>query len=191
MMNSESHQDPLNNSFSDSVIKRLSIILVILSLLCKSTSLPNLEKDKTKLGIVIVSAELAILLEKICFVWSATRDVVLRKFYLSNFYRYGLDFQINCNNTTSLICILLCGDVATNPGPLKQLKCVTLNSRSLKSLHETATGRSISNIHCFHDLVYGDDIDVICVNKTWLNGNISSLELLNDNFTIYCKDCTA
>ena len=115
---------------NDSVIKRLLIILVILSLSRKSTSLPNLEKDKTKLGIVNVSAELAILLEKICLVWSATRDVVLRKFYLPNFYRYGLDFKINCNNTTSLICIL-CGDVATNPGPLKQLKCVTLNSRSL------------------------------------------------------------
>ena len=69
--------------------------------------------------------------------------------------------------------------------------CVTLNSRSLKSLHKTATGRSISNIHCFQDLVYGDDIDVICVNETWLNGNISSLELLNDNFTIYRKDRTA
>ena len=72
MMNSESHQDPLNNSFSDSVIKRLSIILVILSLLRKSTFLPNLEKDKTKLGIVNVGTELAILPEKICFVWSAT-----------------------------------------------------------------------------------------------------------------------
>ena len=61
----------------------------------------------------------------------------------------------------------------------------------LKSLHKTATGRSISNIHCFQDLVYGDDIDVICVNETWLNGNISSLELLSDNFTIYRKDRTA
>ena len=189
-MNSESHQRFLNNSFSDSVIKRLLIFFVILSLSRKLTSLPNLVKDKTKLGIVNVSAELAILPEKICFVWSTTRDVVLRKFCPPNFYRYGLHFKINCNNTTSLICILLCGNVATNPGPLKQLKCVTLNSRSLKSLHKTATGRSISNIHCFQDLVYGDDIDVICVNETWLNGNISSLELLNDNFTIYRKDRT-
>ena len=143
------------------------------------------------LGIVNVSAELTILPEKICFAWSATRDVALRKFYLPNFYRYGLDFKISCNNTTSLICILLCGDVVTNPGPSKQFKCVTLNSRSLKSLHKTATGRSISNIQCFQDLVYSDDIDVVCVNETWLNGNISSLELLNDNFTIYHKDCTA
>ena len=119
----------------------------------------------------------------------SNHDVVLRKFYLPNFYCHGLDFKIICNFTTSLICILLRGAVATNPGPLKQLKCVTLNSQSLKSFHKTATGRS--NIHCFQDLVYGDDIDIICVNETWLNGNISSLELLNDNFTIYHKDCTA
>ena len=91
MMNSESHQRSLNNSFSDSVIKRLLIFFVILSLLRKLTSLPNLVKDKTKLGIIVnVSAELAILPEKICFVWSTTRDVVLRKFCLPNFFHYGL-----------------------------------------------------------------------------------------------------
>ena len=48
-----------------------------------------------------------------------------------------------------------------------------------------------SNIRCFQDLVYGDDIDVIYVNETWLNGNIPNLELLNDDFTIYLKDRTA
>jgi hypothetical protein len=36
-----------------------------------------------------------------------------------------------------------------------------------------ATETIISNIHCFQDLVYGDDIDIICVNETWLNENIS------------------
>ena len=65
----------------------------------------------------------------------------------------------------------LCSDVATNPGSLKHLKCVTLNAQSLKSLHKTGTETIISNIHCFQGLVYGDDIDITCVNETWLNEN--------------------
>lgn len=95
--------------------------------------------------------------------------------------------------------ILLAGDVAKNPGPYstskletnpgsKHVKCVTLNARSLKSLHRTTTGTSISNINCFQDLVYGDDIDIICVNETWLDKNISNFELLKDDYTIYRKD---
>ena len=127
--------------------------------------------------------------KKLAIVWAATRVGVLRKNNLPKFHRYSLDFDINNNYAGLFLCIFLCGDVATNPDSQKIIKCITLNARSLKSLHRTAHGTSISNISCFQDLVYEDDADIVCVNKTWLDKNISfNSELLSDKYSIYRKD---
>ena len=97
---------------------------------------------------------------------------------------------------TSLL--LLCGDIASHPGPSSlsldgsqksSVKCLVLNARSLKSFHKTTTeNKTISNLQRFQDLVYADDSDVVCVNETWLNEEISNSELLHDGYIIYRKD---
>ena len=92
------------------------------------------------------------------------------------------------------MCILLAGDIATNPGPAppsKQLpiKCATINARSLKSIHKDVTTNSIiCNLQRFQDFVYGENLDVVCVNETLLNENISNSEILNSDYIIFRKD---
>ena len=82
------------------------------------------------------------------------------------------------------LCILLAGDIATNPGPTCKttnfsIKCATVNARSLKSVHKDVTTNStICNLERFQDFVYGENLDVVCVNETWLNENISNVEIL-------------
>jgi exonuclease III len=92
------------------------------------------------------------------------------------------------------LCILLAGDIASNPGPAppsKQLpiKCATINARSLKNIHKDVTTNSIiRNLQRFQDFVYGENLDVVCVNETWLNENISNSEILNSDYNIFRKD---
>ena len=40
----------------------------------------------------------------------------------------------------------------------------------------------------FQDLVYSENPDVVCVNETWLNKDISDSEILHSGYTIYRKD---
>ena len=128
--------------------------------------------------------------------WTSTRDKILRKQVMLSYHRYGLQFEIRNKNLHLLLCILLAGDIATNPGPNSSqsnsktkapLKCLLINARSLKSQHKQ--GNEISNnIARFQDLVYSEDNDIICVTKTWLNSNISISEILNEGYEIFRKD---
>jgi hypothetical protein len=62
-----------------------------------------------------------------------TRYIKLRKLNLSTKYRYGLDLQTNRKNSHTIICILLAGDIAINPGPfnLRPIK----NEKGLSFCH--------------------------------------------------------
>ena len=171
----------------------LLTVLVILSLSQTFTSFQRPRSNKTSKNIYVCS-DLVLIPEKLAILWAATFDGVLRKCNLPIFCPYGLDFNINNNYAGFFYSVLLCGDVATNPGPRKEIKCVSLNARSLKSLHRTAHGTGISNINCFQDLAYEDNADVdrtMCstyVYETWLDINIFNSELLSDDYSIYRKD---
>jgi hypothetical protein len=66
---------------------------------------------------ILISSELAILPDKLCFIWASTRDRKLRKFALPDKHRYGLEFHISRKCSHAVLLILLAGDIATNPGP--------------------------------------------------------------------------
>ena len=66
---------------------------------------------------VNINPSLTAVPEKVCWIWTAKRDVVLRKLYYTIGYHYGLTLQIARNTPHLYLCILLAGDVATNPGP--------------------------------------------------------------------------
>ena len=65
-----------------------------------------------------------------------------------------------------------------------------MDARSLKSYHKDSTinWQSVRNLHRFQDLLYAETSDVICVNETWLNQNISNSEILHTGFTIFRRD---
>ena len=66
-----------------------------------------------------------------------------------------------------------------------KINYLVMNARSLKSYHKDSTTnwQSVCNLHdCFQDLVYAENSEVIYVNETWLNQNISNFETLNSGF---------
>ena len=135
-----------------------------------------------------ISSELTSLSERLSCLWTSTRDKNVRKHAMLSYHRYGLQFENKNRNLHLLLCILLAGDIATNPGPnptqpnLKtnsHLKCLLTNARSLKSQHKQGN-EIINNVNCFQDLVYSEDSDVVCVSETWLNSDISNSEILDD-----------
>jgi exonuclease III len=56
------------------------------------------------------------------------------------------------------------------------------------STHKLTESETVCNLNCFQDLVYSEQIDIVCVNETWLNGNIDDSEILNSDYTILRKD---
>ena len=77
---------------------------------------------KTSIDSFVISSELAVLPEKRCYIWTATRDVKQRKLNYPEKFRYGLNFKLNLKLLHVFLLILLAGDVATNPGPCSLLK---------------------------------------------------------------------
>ena len=97
------------------------------------------------------------------------------------------------------MCILLVGDIATNPvaacnstgirSQNSQLKSLVLNARGLKSINrDEVSNQAVCNLQRFQNLVYNEKSDVICVSETWLNNSISNEDILHSGFTIYRKD---
>ena len=91
---------------------------------------------------------------------------------------------------------LISGDINPNHGPISALtagkiNCLVKNARSfLKRYHKDSTTnwQSVCNLLRFQDLVYAENSDVLCVNETWLNQNISNSEILHSGFTIFGRD---
>ena len=98
------------------------------------------------------------------------------------------------NNSDATFRLLMSGDINSNPGPVSistagKNNCLVMNARSLKSITKTAqqTGNPcVTSIAS--GLVHAENSDVICVNETWLNQNISNSEILHSGFTIFRRD---
>jgi hypothetical protein len=136
-------------------------------------------------NICSISPELVSTSNRLCCLWSSTCDNTLRKstFPLMCNHRYGLQFNIANSNLHLLLCILLAGDIATNPGPAcnsTSLRCLSFNAQSLGS-HNSNT----SNLKSFQDL---ENLDVITIKETWLNDKIFDNEILPNRYNIIRKD---
>ena len=99
------------------------------------------------------------------------------------------------NNSDATFRLLMSGDINLNHGPVSastagKINCLVMNARSLKSYHKDSktNWQSACNLHRFQDLVYAENSDIICVNETWLNQNISNSEILHSGFTIFRRD---
>jgi hypothetical protein len=70
--------------------------------------------DRQSTDNVTISPALTLTTERLSNLWLSTRDKIQRKSTLPSNYGYGLQFK----NLRLLLCILLAGDIATNPGPV-------------------------------------------------------------------------
>ena len=109
--------------------------------------------------------------------------------YRARLSRARIRYYHNSEATFRLLMSLKSGDISPNPGPDSKIKCLLLNARSLKSIHkDSATNRTVCNLQRFQDLVLAENADVVCVNETWLNQDISDTEILHADFTILRRD---
>ena len=134
--------------------------------------------EKTTFSNISISSEFASISDRLCLLWTSTRDRVIRKynFPLKNYHRYGLQFHIKNNYSQLFLCILLAGDVAINPGPtitsnrisdLKSnpLNALYLNARSLKAFVPSDNDHlsKVCKITLLQHLVYSGTYDFICI----------------------------
>ena len=128
--------------------------------------------------------------------------------------RRRLHYYANCQSTfnpTVLSALLLkCGDIHPNPGPTNganssrndncdscklqpeqsqtYLSCMYMNARSLKKIIHVQDNQYISNLSKFQELLYSESVDIMFVTETWLNSNVSNIEILPNGYNIYRAD---
>ena len=102
------------------IVNRLFFLVVVIWLYTRSK--PHLVwlNEETHFNGVVFSSEMTILPIKLCCIWTSTRDSALRKSSYPSNHRYGLAFDIRNKSLYLILCILLCGDIATNPGPVQR-----------------------------------------------------------------------
>jgi hypothetical protein len=71
---------------------------------------PSYIPVETTLNGIVIHSELAILPDKLCCVWTATRDLKQRKFNYPLNYQYGINLQIDRKPSHVVLLILLAGD---------------------------------------------------------------------------------
>ena len=131
--------------------------------------------------------------------WRFSKPIATDKSHIKLTLLSTRDYTNLDNFVVSLL--LLCGDIASHPGPVGSsesilfIRCMVSNTQSLKSLkslkkvvNNDGSKALACNLHQFQDLVYSEDMDVVCVNETWLNESIDNSEILKDNYTIFRKD---
>ena len=67
------------------------------------------------------------------------------------------------------------------------MSCYVQNVRSLKAVRAVESSFE-SKISLLQDIVYGQDLDIICLSETWLNGSVSDQEILPVSYDIYRSD---
>ena len=147
-------------------------------------------------GNIFISSNLISIPDRLSYIWTSTRDFVLRKRAMSSKYRYGLEFKIKENNLHLFLLILLSGDVATNPGPgtssdhtSNELNAIYLNARSLKAfvpLNDDSSAK-VCKITLLQELIQSGSYDIVCICETWLNDSVLSSELLH-GYSVFRRD---
>ncbi|XP_071950945.1 uncharacterized protein [Antedon mediterranea] len=89
------------------------------------------------------------------------------------------------SNSTVTFCILLSGDVESNPGPgntqTSSVKVYYQNVRSLKNKMDVYN--SDLNAHLIQS-----NLDIVALTETWLNCNVLDSELSVSNYTLFRRD---
>ena len=154
------------------------MLFVTIIWLCLKSKPQHFQIENT-LNVIVVNSELAALPENLCCIWSSTRDFGQRKFYFTCNHRYGIELRTGRKLLHVILCILLAGDVATNPGPCSfipnsdaknssDLKVLYLNARSLKSFVSIDDNPSnkVCKITLLQEFIHSGSYEVICICET-------------------------
>ena len=95
----------------------------------------------------------------------------MRKFNLPKYHRYayGIELRTSKFSSHALICILLSGDIATNPGPntvpSTGLIVLYVNARSIKPFVplDGNPSRKVCKMSILQELVHSNDYDRCCL----------------------------
>ena len=135
----------------------------------------------------------------------STRDIFLRKASYPCKHRYGLEFSIKHKILHLVLCILLAGDIATNPGPtLPNAQFGNLSPSHLqvpvdeRPKNEFGPAIALANmmslapkideLRCF---VENTNPDLISLTETWLNDSISEHHLNIPGYNLLLKNRTS
>ncbi|CAB3984752.1 fatty acid amide hydrolase-like [Paramuricea clavata] len=158
----------------------------------------------TLCGVVGIK-QLAKLPDKLCFIWMSTRDIFLRKSSYPCKHRYGLEFSIKHKSLHLVLCILLAGDIATNPGPtLPNAQFGNLSPSHLQVpvderpnnefgpaialANMMSLAPKIDELRCF---VENTKPDLISLTENWLNDSISEHHLNIPGYNLLLKNRTS
>ena len=96
--------------------------------------------SKTSHNKINICSELTSISDRVSFIWTSTRDAVLRKSSSPCRHRYGLEFKTKHKNLHLILFLMLAGDIASNPGPESNqnnaFRCLSFNAQSLKSVNK-------------------------------------------------------
>jgi hypothetical protein len=126
-----------------------------------------------------IASDLLPISERLCLLWTSTRDNVLRKdnLPLKSTYRYGIQFDIKNNKLHLFLCILLAGGIATNPGPsiIPNTNACLLNSNTdmVKHFNYRSLLPKLDELRAAMKSVKPL---FIATTETWLNNGISNTE---------------
>jgi hypothetical protein len=143
-------------------------------------SKPKFVQYETVTTSVNIASELLPISERLCLLWTSTRDNVLRKYNLplKSTHRYGIQFDIKNNKLHLFLCILLAGDIATNPGPsiIPNTNVCLLNSNTDMVMH--CNCRSLlPKVDELRAAMKSVKPSFIATTETWLNNGISNTEV--------------
>ena len=105
--------------------------------------------------------------------------------------RYGLDLQINRKNSHTIICILLAGDIAINPGPFnlrptKNEKGLSFCHWNIQRLMDSKFEEIVLSLRSKHESTF--QLDVLILTETFSNENIPDSYYKIPEYVMYRKD---
>jgi hypothetical protein len=138
-----------------------------------------------------IASELLPISERLCFLWTSTRDNVLRKYDLplKSTHRYGIQFDIKNNKLHLFICILLADDIATNPGPsiIPNTNVCLLNSNTDMVMHFNSRSL-LPKVDELRAATKSVKPLFIATTETWFNNGISNTEVDINGYCIEWHD---
>ncbi len=169
-----------------------TLILTVIVLLSRRSKPEVVRYDGiTNFSSICISSELVSISGRLGLVWSSTHDNALRKYNLplKSTHRYGIQFDIKTNKLHLFLCILLAGDIATNPGPsiIPNTNVCLLNGNTDMVMH----------FNCRSLLPKVDELRTamksvkplfIATTETWLNNGISNTEVDINGYCIERHD---
>ena len=118
--------------------------------------------SKTSHNKINICSELTSISDRVSFIWTSTRDAVLRKSSSPCRHRYGLEFKTKHKNLHLILFLMLAGDIASNPGPESNqnntLRCLSDSLQRPPSMSSQYTSLNTQPLQTTLPFDFDDDL---------------------------------